>query len=104
MSLKNCQDDVDKWASQFKVPYWTPHEMLACLVEELGEVGREINYRWGPKKKKATEDVVELGDELADILFTVCCLANAQKIDLDKHFARVMDKCYGRDNDRFEKK
>lgn len=67
-------------------------------------MAREVNARFGHKKKKATESDKELGDEMADIIFTLACLANSQHIDLSIHLQRVIDKCYNRDNDRFEKK
>lgn len=104
MSLKDFQKKVDDWASQYKVPYWKPHEILARLTEETGELAREINHLYGPKKKKPTDQTRELGEEMGDIIFTICCLANSQKINLDEAFGKVMDKCYGRDKDRFEKK
>tara|TARA_Y100000310_G_scaffold343906_1_gene453832 strand:+ start:6256 stop:6570 length:315 start_codon:yes stop_codon:yes gene_type:complete len=104
MSLKDAQNQVDEWTSQFKIQYWKPHEITARLMEETGELAREINHIYGPKKKKSTEELRELGDEMADIIFTLCCMANSHKIDLDKHFSRTMDKCYGRDNERYEKR
>jgi NTP pyrophosphatase (non-canonical NTP hydrolase) len=104
MSLKQIQQQVDDWISQYKIGYWTPHEILARLTEETGELAREINHIYGPKQKKSSEDTCELSDEMADIIFTLCCLANSHKINLDESFQRVMDKCYGRDKDRFEKK
>ena len=55
-------------------------------------------------KKKDSEDKRELGDEIADVVFTLCCLANSKGINLDESWKRVMDKCYKRDNDRYEKK
>lgn len=104
MSLKDAQKQVDEWASQFKTPYWQPHETLARLTEETGELAREINHRWGPKKKKSTEELASLEDEIGDILFTLCCIANPLKMDLDQCFQRAIDKCWGRDKDRYEKK
>ena len=77
---------------------------MTRLTEETGELAREVNHRFGPKKKKPSEDVQDVGDEMADIIFTLCCLANSLDINLDESFARTMDKCYGRDKDRFEKK
>ncbi|MBX4205894.1 nucleotide pyrophosphohydrolase [Candidatus Microgenomates bacterium] len=102
--MKKIQKQVNDWVSQYTTGYFKPLEILARLIEEVGEVARELNHLFGPKKKKSTEEIKDLGDELADIIFTVICLANSQNIDLDKHFQRVMDKCYGRDKDRFEKK
>ena len=104
MPLKDIQKQVDEWAQQFKIPYWTPHEILARLTEETGELAREINHIYGPKKKKSTEELKDMENEIADIIFTLCCLANSKNINLDEAFKRVMDKCYGRDKDRYEKK
>jgi len=105
MALSDYQRKVDEWAQQFTTPYWTPHEILARLTEETGELAREVNHRFGPKKKKPEENKGDLGEELADIIFTICCMANSQGIDLDEKFQKIMDKKhYGRDKDRFEKK
>lgn len=104
MSLKDIQKQVDKWVGQYKDSYWQPHEIFARLMEETGEVAREINHLYGPKKKKSDEKTGELGEEMADVIFTLCCLANSKGINLDKAFKKVMKKCYGRDKDRFEKK
>ena len=104
MSLKQTQKDVDEWTRQFKIPYWQPLEIMARLTEETGELAREVNHRWGPKKKKATEDKTDLADEMGDIIFTLCCMANSQGIDLDEAWKKIMDKCYERDKDRYEKK
>ena len=102
--MKEHQEEVDKWIKQYKIGYFKPFESLARLTEEVGELAREINHIYGPKKKKKTEDMKELGDEMADVIFTIICLANSHNIDLDKNLKNVMDKCYGRDKDRWEKK
>src|SRR3989344_14607 len=104
MPLNEVQKDVDDWARQFKSPYWKPHEILARLMEETGELAREVNHMHGPKKKKSTEETKKLSDEIGDIIFTLCCLANSHNINLDEAWKMVMDKCYGRDNERFDKK
>lgn len=104
MELKNIQKQVEEFVSQYKMGYWQPHEILARLMEETGELAREINHLYGPKKKKPSEDTKELGEEIADVIFTLCCLANSKGIDLDKAFKRVMNKYFERDGDRFEKK
>jgi len=104
MSLKKVQQDVDKWTGQFSPQYWPPLEQFARLVEEVGELGRELNHRFGSKKKKSTELEKELADEIADVIFTVVCLANSQQIDLGKAWQKNMDKHYGRDNKRFKRK
>jgi len=103
-SLKKIQQEVDEWTQQYKIPYWQPLEILARLTEETGELAREINHRFGAKKKKSTEEVKEIEDELGDIIFTITCLANSLNLDLNKAFSKTMDKCYGRDKNRYEKK
>jgi len=104
MSLKDIQKEVDNWVSQYKIGYWQPFEILARLTEETGELAREINHVYGPKKKKQSEDTNEIADEIADIIFTLCCLANSLNINLDKALKRTIDKCYERDGERWEKK
>ena len=98
------QKEVDEWIRQYKIGYFQPLEMLARLTEEVGEVAREMNHLFGPKKKKSTEDIGDLEAEMGDILFTISCIANALNLDLDKGFQKAMDACYGRDDDRWEKK
>ena len=102
--MKKAQKQVDEWVQKYEIPYWKPHEILARLTEEVGELAREINHRFGPKKKKDTEESKELADELSDVLFTVICMANSLDIDLDEAFERTMEKCYKRDAHRFKKK
>mgnify|MGYP001569264798 CR=1 FL=1 len=105
MSLKDIQDDVGKWTSQFQPQYWPPLEIFARLAEETGELAREVNHLYGTKKKKAGEQENNLGRELADIIFTVACMANSQGIDLQKEWERMMnEKHYGRDQNRYAKK
>jgi len=104
MALKEIQKEVDTWINQYKIGYWKPHEILARLTEETGELAREINHIYGPKKKKSSEELKDLSDEIADVIFTLSCLANSLNIDLDEAFKRTMNKYYGRDKDRYEKK
>lgn len=104
MDIKKYQKDIDKWTSQFDPQYWSPHEMLARVTEEVGELAREINARFGPKVKKKGEKDNELGDEIADIIFALVCICNSQKIDLSKYLKKAIDKSYTRDNNRFKKK
>ena len=102
--MTTLQKQVDEWVQQYKIGYFKPLEILARLTEESGELAREINHRFGPKKKKETEDTAEIEEEIADIIFTLVCLSNSLDLDMDRGFKRVMDKCYGRDKDRWEKK
>ena len=100
-TLREVQQQVDDWVSDVGKGYWSPHEMLARLVEEVGETARLINHLYGPKKKKDSEPAQELSGELADILFAVICLANSQGIDLQDAFEQMMQKYSVRDKDRY---
>jgi NTP pyrophosphatase (non-canonical NTP hydrolase) len=104
MSLRKIQKEVDDWISQYKLGYFKPLEILARLTEEVGEVARELNHMFGPKKKKPTESKTDLEMELGDVIYTVVCLANSLDIDLDKAFEKVMRKINKRDKNRWEKK
>lgn len=102
MSFQPLQASVDQWAQQFTTPYWQPLEIMTRLSEENGELARELNHRYGAKKKKSTEESAEIGDEIADIFFTLICLANSLEIDLDETWERLMEKVQVRDTKRFE--
>jgi NTP pyrophosphatase (non-canonical NTP hydrolase) len=99
--MREEQKKIDAWFKANNFDYWKPLEIIARLAEETGELAREVNHRFGPKKKKLEEETKELGDEMADILVTLCCLANSLHIDLDEAFARVIQKMYDRDSKRF---
>jgi NTP pyrophosphatase (non-canonical NTP hydrolase) len=98
------QKRVDAWISQFEEGYWKPLANLARLMEEVGELSREINHRFGEKPKKASEADTDLGEELADVLFVVIAMANSLQIDLDEAFDRVMKKYESRDAQRWTRK
>jgi len=103
MSLGEIQKKTDEFMSQFKEGYWTPMEMLAAMVEEMGEVAREVNHLYGPKKKKDSEETKELAEELGCLVFSICCMANALGIDLDEAFEKTVEKFNRRDRERFER-
>lgn len=102
--MKDIQKTVDDWAQTLATPYWQPLENLARLSEEVGELARELNIRYGAKKKKPTEETKDVEDEMGDIIFTLACIANSIGIDLQKGFDHSMEKCYGRDKELHEKK
>lgn len=104
MSFRDAQDTVDRWVGQFEEGYFPPLVNVARLAEEVGELAREVNHRFGPKKKKPDEAPGSIPMELADILFVVICLANSQRIDLDDAFAQMMAKVTSRDAGRWSKK
>lgn len=102
--MKRIQRQVDDWVNQYKVPYWQPLEIMARITEEIGELARELNHRYGPKKKKDHEDKKEVGEEIGDVVFSLACLANSLGIDIEDNFDGVMKKYEMRDAERFEKK
>ena len=102
--LGDAQRRVDEWISQFEEGYWPPLANLARLVEEVGELARLVNHQFGTKPKKPDEDEQEIGEELADVLFVILCMANEQGIDLDEAFDGVMEKYHRRDGDRWVRK
>ena len=104
MDLSKVQKDVHEFTGQFSPQYWPPLEMMARLTEETGEVAREISHLYGNKKKKPGEETKGLGGELADVIFTVGCIANIHNIDLGEEWERMIDKLYKRDSGRYEKK
>jgi len=104
MSLREAQQRVDDWVSQFEEGYFPPLANVARLAEEVGELAREINHLFGPKKRKADEEAGSLALELADILFVVICVANSLRIDLDDAFAQMMAKVTSRDAGRWTRK
>ena len=104
MSFRDAQQTVDQWIGQYREGYFPPLTNLARLTEEVGELAREINHRFGEKTKKRDEPEGSLAMELADILFVVICLANSQGIDLDHAFGGMMAKINARDADRWTRK
>lgn len=104
MDIKDWQQQVDDWISQFEEGYWSPSSMMLRLTEEVGELAREVNHRYGQKPKKPTEPEGDLAVEMADILFIIISMANSLNIDLEDAFARMMEKYRVRDSDRWTKK
>jgi NTP pyrophosphatase (non-canonical NTP hydrolase) len=104
VAFREAQAAVDRWISQYKEGYFAPLAILARLTEEVGEVAREVNHRFGQKPKRPEEADGDLALELADVLFVTICLANSQGIDLDQAFERMMQKVTTRDADRWTRK
>lgn len=104
MSITDAQARVDAWISQFEEGYFHPLTNMARLSEEVGELAREINHRYGQKTKKPEEAEGDLGLEMADILFVLICMANREGIDLQASFDRMLEKVERRDADRWTRK
>ena len=104
MSLADVQRRVDAWVGQFEEGYFHPLTNVARLAEEVGELAREVNHRFGQKTKKPGEPEGDLAMEMADILFVLVCMANREGIDLQAAFDRMMAKVETRDRDRWTRK
>ena len=104
MSLADAQRRVDAWVGQFEEGYFHPLTNVARLAEEVGELAREVNHRFGQKTKKPGEADGDLAMEMADILFVLICMANREGIDLQAAFDRMMAKVETRDRDRWTRK
>ncbi len=104
MPLRDYQDRVDRWISQFEEGYFHPLTNMARLTEEVGELAREVNHRFGQKTKKESEAEGDLAMEMADIVFVLICMANREGLDLDEAFERMMAKVERRDADRWTRK
>jgi len=104
MTLSDAQRRVDAWISQFEEGYFDPLTNMTRLAEEVGELAREVNHRFGQKTKKPGEPEGDMGLEMADILFVLICMANREGIDLEESFARMMAKVEGRDAERWTRK
>lgn len=104
VSIRDLQAKVDAWIGQFKEGYWPPLANLARLMEEVGELARELNHRHGPKKKKRDEGEADLALELADVMFVLVALANSLNVDLTDAMHKTLEKYRVRDSQRWVRK
>lgn len=100
MNLQDAQKAVDDWIKEHGVRYFNELTNMAQLTEEVGEVARIIVRRYGEQSEKESDKAKDLGEELADVLFVVLCLANQTGIDLQKAFDKKLDIKTKRDKDR----
>ena len=100
MNIKNSQQLVDTWIKEHGVRYFNELTNMAQLTEEVGEVARIIARRYGEQSEKESDKDKDLGEELADVVFVVLCLANQTGIDLQASFDKKMEIKTKRDHDR----
>lgn len=100
MNLKHAQKEVDNWIKAHGVRYFNELTNMAQLTEEVGEVARIIARRYGEQSEKESDKNKDLGEELADVVFVVLCLANQTGVDLQAAFDKKMKKKTERDHDR----
>ena len=103
-TMKELQQEVDDYISQFKEGYFSPLALTARMTEELGELAREVNHYYGEKPKKNDEKEKTIEEELGDMLFVMICFANSLNIDLEEAHNMVMEKFNTRDKDRWTRK
>ncbi|QHV97160.1 nucleotide pyrophosphohydrolase [Spirosoma endbachense] len=100
MTLKDAQTTVDEWIKTVGVRYFNELTNMAMLTEEVGEVARIIARRYGEQSEKESDKNKDLGDEMADVLWVLICLANQTGIDLTDAFAKNLAKKNNRDATR----
>ncbi len=100
MTIKEAQETVDRWIKEYGVRYFNELTNMAMLTEEVGEVARIIARRYGEQSEKESDKNKDLGDEMADVLFVLICLANQTGVDLEDAIKRNLDKKTHRDGDR----
>ena len=101
-SLDQIQNEINEWIINHG-DYWPPLSMLCAIMEELGELAREINQYEGFKPKKFLTAESKLEEEFGDLQFSIICMANHYKINIIEALIKSMNKYFKRDNNRFSK-
>ena len=100
MTIQEAQEQVDQWIKTYGVRYFSELTNMAILTEEVGELARIIARTYGDQSFKKSDLGKDLGDEMADVLWVLMCLANQTGINLTEAFERNMAKKTDRDKDR----
>lgn len=100
MTLEEAQKQVDTWIQTVGVRYFSELTNMAMLTEEVGEVARIIARRYGEQSEKESDKQKDLGDEMADVLFVLICLANQTGVNLTDALEKNMQKKSIRDAER----
>jgi NTP pyrophosphatase (non-canonical NTP hydrolase) len=103
MTITEAQKKVDQWIKTYGVRYFSELTNTAMLMEEVGEVARIMARSYGEQSHKKSDKKKELGDELADVLFVLICIANQTGIDLEKALEKNLTKKTKRDKTRHKK-
>ena len=102
INLQKAQQQVDEWIKNHGVRYFNELTNMAQLTEEVGEVARIIARRYGEQSEKESDKNKDLGEELADVVFVVLCLANQTGVNLQEAFEKKLDIKTKRDHDRHQ--
>ncbi|MCC5931270.1 MAG: nucleotide pyrophosphohydrolase [Cyclobacteriaceae bacterium] len=100
MTIEEAQKEVDQWIRTIGVRYFSELTNMAILTEEVGELARIIARRYGDQSFKESDRDRDLGDEMADVLWVLICLANQTGVDLSEAFKKNLEKKTLRDKDR----
>ena len=100
LSIREAQEKVDQWIRTYGVRYFNELTNMAILTEEVGEVARLIARTYGEQSFKESDKKHDLGEEMADVLWVLICLANQTGIDLTEAFEKNLQKKTARDKDR----
>ncbi|MEX1193011.1 MAG: nucleotide pyrophosphohydrolase [Brumimicrobium sp.] len=100
MEIKELQKSVDDWIKEHGVRYFDELTNTTILMEEVGEVARIMSRRYGEQSEKETDKNKDLGDELADVIFVLTCIANQTGVDLEEAIKKNFEKKTERDSER----
>lgn len=100
MTISELQSTVDNWIKEHGVRYFDELTNTAVLMEEVGEVARIMSRRYGEQSEKESDKNKDLGDELADVLFVLTCIANQTGVDLTEALGKNLEKKTKRDSER----
>jgi NTP pyrophosphatase (non-canonical NTP hydrolase) len=100
MTITNAQQEVDNWIKTYGVRYFSELTNMAILTEEVGEVARIISRQYGEQSFKESDKAKDLGDEMADVLWVLMCLANQTGVNLEEAFKKNIEKKTQRDSTR----
>ena len=100
MTIQDAQTTVDNWIKTVGVRYFSELTNMAMLTEEVGEVARIMARRYGEQSEKESDKDKDLGDEMADVLWVLICLANQTGVDLTESFRKNLEKKNIRDATR----
>jgi NTP pyrophosphatase (non-canonical NTP hydrolase) len=100
MTIQEAQQRIDAWIKTYGVRYFNELTNMAMLTEEVGEVARIIARRYGEQSEKESDKQKNLGDEMADVLFVLMCLANQTGVDLEAALQKNLEKKTNRDHER----
>jgi NTP pyrophosphatase (non-canonical NTP hydrolase) len=100
ISIRQAQEMVDKWIKTYGVRYFNELTNMTILTEEVGEVARIIARKYGEQSFKESDKQKDLGDEMADVLWVLLCLANQTGINMTEAFQKNLEKKTSRDKER----